>query len=70
MQVDTLERFPQRCGYARERLYIAEELRQLLFRVIGSYLLWNEPELTVYVLYVRHGRRRAIGEPASIEEEA
>ncbi len=39
-QIETLERFPQRCSYARERSDLGQELRQLLFkshRIISSW---------------------------------
>lgn len=31
-QIDTLERFPERCAYAREREYFQEEIRQIVYR--------------------------------------
>jgi plasmid stabilization system protein ParE len=31
-QIDTLERFPERCMFAREREYLDEDLRQLVFK--------------------------------------
>ena len=32
-QIDTLERCPERCGFARERRYLEEDLRQLVLNL-------------------------------------
>jgi len=62
-EIDTLERFPERCGYARERAYLDEDLRQLLFKSHRIVFSVNKSEKRVYVLYVRHASRLAVGEP-------
>ena len=66
-RIDTLERFPERCGFAREREYLEEDLRQLLFKSHRVVFRIDGARKTVYVLHVRHARRRAAGE---IEEDA
>jgi len=66
-QIDSLERFPERCSYARERDYLEQELRQLIYKSHRLVFLVDKPCNIVYVLYVRHAKRRAVGEP---EEDA
>jgi plasmid stabilization system protein ParE len=63
-RVDTLEHFPERCAFARERQFLEEDLRQLVFQSYRVVFRVDETHHTVYVLYVRHAKRRAIGEPA------
>ena len=67
-EIDTLERFPERCAFAREREYLDEDLRQLVFKSHRIVFRVAKNEKRVYVLYVRHAGRRAAGEPA--EDEA
>ena len=62
-EIDTLERFPERCPHAREREYLEESLRQHVFKSHRLIFQINEESDTVYVLYVRHASRRAVGEP-------
>jgi plasmid stabilization system protein ParE len=67
--IQSLERFPERCSFAREREYIEEDLRQLLFgsnRIVFSI---DEGTRSVFVHEVRHSKRRAVGEPISEDEE-
>jgi plasmid stabilization system protein ParE len=61
-QIDTLERFPERCAFAREREYLEENLRQLAFKSHRIIFRIDKARKTVYVLHVRHGGRRAVGE--------
>lgn len=63
-EIDTLERFPERCAFAREREYLDEELRQLVFKSHRIVFAVAKKERRVYVVYVRHARRRAVGELA------
>ena len=65
-EIDTLERFPERCAYAREREYLEEDLRQLVFKSHRLVFYVDQSNDTVSVLAIRHGRQRAVGEP---EEE-
>ena len=67
-QIDTLERFPERCSYAREQEYLDDELRQLIFKSHRIVFRVEKPRSIVYVLYVRHAGRLAIGE-RKLEEE-
>ncbi len=67
-QVDTLERFPERCAYARERSLLGNELRQMLFKSHRIIFLVDKPKRIVIVLYVRHGRRKTIGESPFAED--
>jgi plasmid stabilization system protein ParE len=55
---------PERCALARENEYFEDELRQLLFKSHRIIFRVERSERIVRVLYVRHGRQRAIGEPA------
>jgi toxin ParE1/3/4 len=61
--IDSLEAFPERCPFAREREYLDEDLRQLVFKSHRVVFMVQKKEKRVYVLYVRHAKRRAIGEP-------
>jgi plasmid stabilization system protein ParE len=49
-KIETLESMPGRCALARENEYFDETLRQLVFQ---SHRI---------VVWVRHGKQRAIGE--------
>lgn len=62
-QIDTLEQFPERCAYAREREYLEGELRQLLFKSHRIVFHVDKSSNTVYVLHVRHAGRRTVGNP-------
>ena len=61
-KIDTLEQFPERCAFARERDYLEEELRQLIFMSHRVVFKVDKPVSTVYILHVRHAKQRAIGE--------
>ena len=67
-EIDTLERFPERCAFALERKYLDEDLRQLVFKSHRIVFTVEKKKKQVYVLYVRHASRRAVGETA--EDEA
>jgi plasmid stabilization system protein ParE len=67
--IDTLENLPERCSVAREREYLDEELRQLVFKSHRVAFTVQKKEKRVYVLYVRHARRRAVGELAEDDLE-
>ena len=66
-QIDTLERTPERCAYAREREYLDEDLRQLVYKSHRIVFYVDSAKNAVYVLHVRHGKRRAVGEPEQDE---
>jgi len=68
-EIDSLERFPERFSYAREREYLEEELRQFVYKSHRVVFHVDKPKCTIYVLYVRHGKRRAIGEPEGNDDE-
>ena len=63
-QIAKLERFPDRCAFARERQYLDEDFRQLTFKSHRVIFRIDKARKTVYVLQVRHGKRRAVGEIA------
>ena len=67
-RIDTLERFPERCPHAREREFLEEDLRQLLFKSHRVVFWIDKQASAVHVLRVRHAKRRAIGEPADDDE--
>jgi toxin ParE1/3/4 len=62
-QIDTLERLPRRCPFARECDYLEGELRQLLFHSHRIVFRVDAPHKTVYVLHFRHAKRQTIGSP-------
>jgi plasmid stabilization system protein ParE len=53
----------QRYGAARETDYFNEEVRQLLYKSHRFLFRIEETEMIVRILYVRHGKQRALGEP-------
>ena len=61
-RIDTLEHFPTRCAFARERQYFEDEIRQLLFKSHRVIFWIDKPGKSVYVLFVRHAKRRPVGE--------
>jgi plasmid stabilization system protein ParE len=61
-EIDTSEKFPERCAYARERDYLEEDLRQLIFKSHRVVFQVDTTSRTVYVLHVRHSSRYAVGE--------
>lgn len=61
-KIATLENFPRRCPFARERDYFEEELRQLVFKSHRIIFHINERSRTVRVVYFMHGKQRAVGE--------
>ena len=61
--IDTLERNPERCTFARERAYLEDDIRQLVFKSHRIVFRVDRVQRTVYVLHVRHAKRRAIGDP-------
>jgi len=53
--VDSLQRFPERCGTAPEHEWTDFELRQYIY---GRYrVLFTIQNDSVYVLHIRHGAR-------------
>jgi plasmid stabilization system protein ParE len=65
--IDSLGDFPTRCGIAPESSYLAETLRQQTFKSHRIIFFIDEPARIVRVLFVRHGKMRAVGET---EDEA
>lgn len=61
-QIDTLEQFPERCAFAKERDYLEEDLHQLIFKSHRVIFQVDKASGTVYVLQARHSKRRAVGE--------
>jgi toxin ParE1/3/4 len=62
--IDSLESFPERYPFAPERLFLEEDLRHLVFKSHRIVFHVDKRRKQVHVVDVRHGRRRAIGEPA------
>jgi len=62
-EIDTLETFPERCAFAREREYFEADLRQLLFKSHRVVFSVDQASDIVYVHEVRHAKQRALGEP-------
>ena len=62
-EIKGLELFPERHAFARERAYLKEDLRHLIFKSHRVVFYLDKASGTVYVLHVRHSRRLAVGEP-------
>ena len=67
-QIDGLEEFPRRFAEAREQEYVSDEIRQAIFKSHRIIFTIDDASGTVYVLYVRHGKMRTIGEPDNPEQ--
>jgi plasmid stabilization system protein ParE len=63
--IASLSNFPERCGLAPENKSFPFEVRQLLYgRKPHIYrILFTIRGETVYILHIRHGRRRSIDAP-------
>ncbi len=61
--IDSLQDFPTRCGIAPESDYLGETLRHYIFKSHRIVFFVDESRLVVRVLYIRHGKMRAVGEP-------
>lgn len=63
--MSSLSEFSQRCPFAPENASVTFELRQLLFgkKPHVYRILFPIEDDVVYVLHIRHGRRRRLGEP-------
>jgi plasmid stabilization system protein ParE len=62
-QIDGLEEFPRRFGQAREQPYVSGEIRQAIVKSYRIIFTIDDAFGTVHVVYVRHGKMRAVGEP-------
>ena len=62
LQIDTLENYPERCTRGAESEYFDADLRQLVFKSHRIVFIVKRKEKRAYVLFVRHGKRRQIGE--------
>ncbi len=69
-QIDGLEEFPRRFGEAREQAHVFTEIRQAIFKSHRIIFTIDDASGTVYVVYVRHGKMRAIGEPDDSEQSS
>ena len=63
--IDSLADFPTRCGIAPESKYLGETLRHCLFKSHRIIFYVDEQAKIVRILYVLHGKMRAVGEPKS-----
>jgi len=68
--IGSLELFPERCPLAPESGFFDGEIREIFHgrRQHKYRILFTVGEDEVHVLHVRHGARRALGEPESSEE--
>jgi plasmid stabilization system protein ParE len=62
-KIDSLEQMPERCPLARENEYFEDTLRHLVFKSHRIIFRIDEAKRSVQVLYVRHAKQRAVGEP-------
>jgi plasmid stabilization system protein ParE len=60
--VDSLEELPNRCAIAPESEFLGETLRHYLFKSHRIIFIVDESSHVVRILYVRHGKMRAVGE--------
>lgn len=63
--IERLETLPERCPWARERAYLGEPLRQMVFHSHRLIFEVHRAARGVTVLHFRHTKQRAIGEPPS-----
>ncbi len=68
--IDSLERFPDRCAYAREREYMEEDLRQFIYESHRLVFRVDHPRKTVFVLFFRHAGQRAVGDSDHPDEDS
>lgn len=54
---------PERCTFAREREFPGEDLRQAIFQSQRVVFEVKKTDRRVYVVFVRHAKRLAIGDP-------
>ena len=62
-EIETLEYFPERCGYAREREYVELALRQLIVKSRRIIFLVDSANAVVQDLHVKLAKQLAVGEP-------
>ena len=64
--IDSLNGLPERCGFAPENDYCAEDIRQLLYgQRHGQYrVLFTLREKTVVILHIRHSARKHLNSEA------
>ena len=67
--INSLESFPNRCAAAREHEHFpARHLRQLTYKSHRIIFEVDEANAIVRVVYVRHAKMQAIGEPETFGE--
>jgi plasmid stabilization system protein ParE len=68
-KIDSLEQMPERCPLARENDYFEDTLRHLVFKSYRIIFRVEEAKRVVQILYLRHAKQQAFGEPAGDEEK-
>jgi plasmid stabilization system protein ParE len=66
--IASLNKFPARCPLAPEAEHLGEALRHYIFKSHRVIFFIDEPRKIVQVLYVRHAKMRALGEPDGSDE--
>ncbi len=66
--IKSLQHFPSRCPIAPETEHLGETLRHFIFKSHRIIFFVDESHKTVKVLYIRHAKMRAIGEPGWVDE--
>jgi plasmid stabilization system protein ParE len=66
-QIDGLETFPRRFGKAREQAHVTDEIRQAIFKSHRIIFTVDDTGRKVHVVFIRHGKMRAVGEPDDFE---
>jgi len=67
--IESLQQFPHRFGIAPDSRFVGEELRHLIYKSHRVIYRIEERHQIVRVLHVRHGARRAWGEPSEEEDD-
>jgi plasmid stabilization system protein ParE len=69
LQIVGLEEFPRRFGEAREQPHFAEEIRQFVFKSHRVIFTIEDSAGTIHIVYVRHGKMRAVGQLDDTDQE-
>jgi plasmid stabilization system protein ParE len=69
-QIDGLQTFPRRFGKAREQAHVSDEIRQAIFKSHRIIFTVDDATRKVHVVFVRHGRMRAVGETEQGDESS
>jgi plasmid stabilization system protein ParE len=66
--IHSLRHLPARCAIAPESQYLGAEFRHFIYKSHRIIFRVDEIARVVRVLHIRHGARRAIGEPENFPD--